>query len=113
MVQAKSCDSLGPIGSWLSTCDSALPWQNPFLPLDVDRHRYQQGNTKTIVVDIAYLVRRSRRFTTLMPGDIVNTCKRPGMGVGQKPHTSLYPGDIVELGIDELGRQRQHAVASP
>jgi 2-keto-4-pentenoate hydratase/2-oxohepta-3-ene-1,7-dioic acid hydratase in catechol pathway len=53
------------------------------------------------------------RFTTLMPGDIINTSKRPGVGMGQKPHASLYPGDVVELAIDELGRQRQNAVASP
>jgi 2,4-didehydro-3-deoxy-L-rhamnonate hydrolase len=95
------------------TCDSALPLRNPFLRLYVDGHRYQQGNTKTTVVDFTYHVRRSICFTMLMPGDIMNAGKPPGVGMSQKPHASLYPSDVVELGIDEPGRQRQLAVASP
>jgi 2,4-didehydro-3-deoxy-L-rhamnonate hydrolase len=111
-VKGKSCDSFGPIGPWLVTRDEVSQPQNLSLWLDVNGHRYQQGNTKTMVFDVAYLVSHISRYMTLMPGDIISTGTPPGVGMGQKPQVFLQAGDVVELGIEGLGRQRQHVVAS-
>jgi 2,4-diketo-3-deoxy-L-fuconate hydrolase len=112
-VKGKSCDSFGPIGPWLVTRDEVPHPQNLSLWLDVNGHRYQQGNTKTMVFDVAYLVSHISRYMTLMPGDIISTGTPPGVGMGQKPQVFLQAGDVVELGIEGLGRQCQHVVASP
>jgi 2,4-didehydro-3-deoxy-L-rhamnonate hydrolase len=112
-VKGKSCDSFGPIGPWLVTRDEVPHPQNLSLWLDVNGHRYQQGNTKTMVFDVAHLVSHISRYMTLMPGDIISTGTPPGVGMGQKPQVFLQPGDVVELGIEGLGTQHQHVVASP
>lgn len=112
-VKGKSCDSFGPIGPWLVTRDEVPHPQNLSLWLDVNGQRYQQGNTKTMIFDVAYLVSHISRYMTLMPGDIISTGTPPGVGMGRKPQVFLQPGDVVELGIDGLGTQRQNVVASP
>jgi 2,4-diketo-3-deoxy-L-fuconate hydrolase len=111
-VKGKSCDSFGPIGPWLVTRDEVPEPQRLSMWLEVNGHRYQNGNTKTMVFDVAYLVSHISRYMTLMPGDIVSTGTPPGVGMGQKPQVFLKPGDIVSLGIDGLGQQRQQVVSS-
>jgi 2,4-diketo-3-deoxy-L-fuconate hydrolase len=112
-VKGKSCDSFGPTGPWLVTRDEVENPQGLGLWLDVNGRRRQQGNTKTMIFDVAYLVSYISRYMTLMPGDIVSTGTPPGVGMGQKPPVYLSPGDVVELGIEGLGQQRQHVVAAP
>jgi len=106
-VKGKSCDSFGPIGPWLVTRDDVPNPQSLSLWLDVDGHRYQDGNTSTMVFGVAYLVSYISHFMTLMPGDIISTGTPPGVGLGQKPPVYLKPGAVMELGIAGLGRQRQ------
>lgn len=112
-VKGKSCDSFGPTGPWLVTRDEVENPQSLGLWLDVNGRRRQQGNTKTMIFDVAYLVSYISRYMTLMPGDIVSTGTPPGVGMGQKPPVYLSPGDVVELGIEGLGQQRQHVVDAP
>lgn len=111
-VKGKSCDSFGPIGPWLVTRDEIKDPQNLTLWLDVNGERRQQGNTKTMIFDVAYLVSYISRYMTLMPGDIISTGTPPGVGMGQKPPVYLRAGDVVDLGIEGLGQQRQHVVAA-
>lgn len=112
-VKGKSCDSFAPIGPWLVTRDEVPHPQDLSLWLQVNGHRYQHGSTKTMIFDVAYLVSHISRYMTLLPGDIISTGTPPGVGMGRKPQVFLQPGDVVELGIDGLGTQRQHVVASP
>jgi 2,4-diketo-3-deoxy-L-fuconate hydrolase len=112
-VKGKSCDTFGPIGPWLVTRDEIPQPQNLSMWLEVNGHRYQQGNTQTMIFDVAYLVSHISRYMTLMPGDIISTGTPPGVGLGQKPQVFLKPGDLVELGIEGLGSQRQRVVAHP
>jgi 2,4-diketo-3-deoxy-L-fuconate hydrolase len=112
-VKGKSCDTFGPIGPWLVTREEIADPQNLPLWLEVNGHRYQQGNTRTMIFDVAYLVSHISRYMTLMPGDIISTGTPPGVGMGQKPQVFLKPGDLVELGIEGLGRQRQRVVSAP
>jgi 2,4-diketo-3-deoxy-L-fuconate hydrolase len=79
----------------------------------VNGHRYQDGSTRTMIFDVAYLVSHISRYMTLMPGDIISTGTPPGVGMGQKPQVFMRPGDVVELGIEGLGRQRQQVVGAP
>ena len=111
-VKGKSCDSFGPTGPWLVTPDEVPDPQSLSMWLTVNGHRYQQGNTKTMVFDVGYLVSHISRYMTLMPGDIISTGTPPGVGMGQNPQVFLKPGDVVELGIEGLGRQRQLVIAS-
>ena len=78
--------------------------------LDVDGHRYQNGNTSTMVFGVAHLVSYLSRFMSLQPGDIISTGTPPGVGLGQKPPVYLRPGDVVTLGGRGLGEQRQTVV---
>jgi 2,4-didehydro-3-deoxy-L-rhamnonate hydrolase len=112
-VKGKSCDTFGPTGPWLVTRDEVPRPQNLSMWLEVNGHRYQQGNTRTMVFDVAHLVSHISRYMTLMPGDIISTGTPPGVGMGQKPPVFLRPGDLMELGIEGLGQQRQQVVASP
>jgi 2,4-didehydro-3-deoxy-L-rhamnonate hydrolase len=110
-VKGKSCDSFGPLGPWLVTREEVTNPQNLALWLEVNGHRYQNGNTRSMVFDVPYLVSYISRYMTLLPGDVISTGTPPGVGLGQKPPTYLKPGDVVELGIEGLGRQRQHVIA--
>jgi 2,4-didehydro-3-deoxy-L-rhamnonate hydrolase len=111
-VKGKSCDTFGPIGPWLVTRDEVRDPQSLSLWLEVNQYRYQRGNTRTMIFDVAYLVSHISRYMTLMPGDIISTGTPPGVGMGQKPQRFLRAGDVVELGVEGLGTQRQHVVSS-
>ena len=111
-VKGKSCDSFGPTGPWLVTRDEVPDPQGLSMWLAVNRHRYQQGSTRTMIFDVTYLVSYISRYMTLLPGDIISTGTPPGVGMGQKPPLFLKPGDVVELGIEGLGRQCQHVMAA-
>ncbi len=112
-VKGKSADSFGPIGPWLVTADEIPDPQNLHLSLEVDGRRYQNGSTSTMVFGVANLISYVSRFMSLQPGDIISTGTPPGVGLGQKPPVYLRPGNVVTLGIDGLGQQRQKVVASP
>jgi 2,4-diketo-3-deoxy-L-fuconate hydrolase len=109
--KGKGCDTFGPVGPWLVTRDEIADPQNLDLWLDVNGERRQRGNTRTMVFDCATLVAYCSRFMTLEPGDIITTGTPPGVGMGMKPPTYLRPGDVMTLGIDGLGSQRQAVVA--
>jgi 2-keto-4-pentenoate hydratase/2-oxohepta-3-ene-1,7-dioic acid hydratase in catechol pathway len=112
-VKGKSADTFGPIGPYLVTADEVPDPQNLTLWLEVDGHRYQHGNTKTMVFGVAHLISYLTRFMSLQPGDIISTGTPPGVGLGQKPPIYLRPGNLIRLGIDGLGTQTQNVVADP
>ncbi|MBO9767872.1 MULTISPECIES: fumarylacetoacetate hydrolase family protein [Xanthomonas] len=112
-VKGKSADTFGPIGPWLVTRDEIPDPQNLSMWLEVNGHRYQNGSTRTMVFGVAELVSHISRYMTLMPGDVISTGTPPGVGLGQKPPVYLKPGDVMELEIEGLGRQRQPVVAHP
>lgn len=108
-TKGKSCDTFGPIGPWLVTCDEIDP-QNLAMRLEVNGHRFQDGSTATMVYGVAYLVSYLSQFMSLQTGDIIATGTPPGVGLGQQPNVFLKPGDVVTLSIDGLGKQRQDVV---
>ena len=110
-VKGKSCDTFGPIGPYLVTRDEVPDPQNLSMWLEGNGHRYQNGSTRTMVFDVAYLVSHISRYMTLMPGDVISTGTPPGVGLGQKPPVYLKPGDVMELEIEGLGKQRQRVIA--
>ena len=112
-TKGKSADSFGPIGPWLVTADEVPDPQNLNLWLDVDGHRYQDGNTKTMVFNVAFLVSYISRFMSLQPGDIISTGTPPGVGLGLKPPVYLQAGQEVHLGVRGLGEQRQRVSHDP
>ncbi len=105
--KGKGCDTFGPIGPWLVTSDEISDPQDLALWLDVNGKRYQTGNTSTMVFDVDFLVSYISQFTTLYPGDLISTGTPPGVGLGQKPPVYLKNGDVITLGIQGLGEQRQ------
>ncbi|MFM7703478.1 MAG: fumarylacetoacetate hydrolase family protein [Rubrivivax sp.] len=106
--KGKGCDTFGPVGPWLVTADEAGDPQALSMWLEVNGHRYQNGSTRTMIFGVAYLVSYVSRFMTLYPGDLITTGTPPGVGMGVKP-SSVYlkPGDVMRLGIQGLGEQRQ------
>jgi 2-keto-4-pentenoate hydratase/2-oxohepta-3-ene-1,7-dioic acid hydratase in catechol pathway len=107
-VKGKSADTFGPIGPWLVTADEVPDPQNLQMWLDVDGHRYQNGSTRTMVYGVRHLVSYISQFMSLQPGDVISTGTPPGVGMGQKPAPIyLRPGQVMTLGIDGLGEQRQ------
>jgi 2-keto-4-pentenoate hydratase/2-oxohepta-3-ene-1,7-dioic acid hydratase in catechol pathway len=112
-IKGKSADSFAPLGPWMVTADEIADPQALDLWLSVNGKRYQNGNTRTMVFGVKALVSYISRFMTLQPGDIIPTGTPPGVGMGQKPPCYLKPGDVVELGIEGLGKQRQTVVAYP
>jgi 2,4-diketo-3-deoxy-L-fuconate hydrolase len=109
-VKGKSADTFGPIGPWLVTTEDVPDPQLLRLWLEVDGHRYQEGSTATMVFGVAHLVSYLSRFMSLQPGDIISTGTPPGVGLGQKPPVYLKPDNVIRLGIDGLGEQRQTLV---
>lgn len=106
-TKGKSCDTFGPIGPWLVTADEVADPQQLGMWLTVNGVTRQDGSTRTMVFGVAHLVSYLSQFMTLEPGDVISTGTPPGVGLGMKPPVYLKPGDVVELGIDGLGRQRQ------
>ncbi len=108
--KGKGCDTFGPIGPWLVTPDEIENVQRLGMWLDVNGKRMQTGNTRTMIFDCAKLVSYVSHFMTLMPGDVITTGTPPGVGLGMKPPLYLKKGDVMTLGIDSLGEQRQQVV---
>ena len=109
--KGKSSDNFGPIGPWLVTRDAVADPGNLRMWLDVNGKRMQDGSTATMVFKVPFLVSYLSQFFTLHPGDVVSTGTPPGVGLGMKPPQYLKPGDVVELGIEGLGQQRQVCIA--
>jgi 2-keto-4-pentenoate hydratase/2-oxohepta-3-ene-1,7-dioic acid hydratase in catechol pathway len=105
--KGKGCDSFGPLGPWLVTRDEVPDPQNLSMWLEVNGKRFQDGSTRTMIFGVAHLVHYISQFMTLLPGDVISTGTPPGVGLGQKPPLFLKPGDVVRLGIEGLGEQRQ------
>jgi 2-keto-4-pentenoate hydratase/2-oxohepta-3-ene-1,7-dioic acid hydratase in catechol pathway len=108
--KGKGCDTFGPIGPWLVTRDEIENPQKLAMWLDVNGERMQTGNTKTMIFSVAKIVSHLSQFMTLMPGDIITTGTPPGVGMGMKPQRFLKKGDVITLGIEGLGEQRQLVV---
>jgi 2-keto-4-pentenoate hydratase/2-oxohepta-3-ene-1,7-dioic acid hydratase in catechol pathway len=109
-TKGKSADTFGPTGPWVVTADEVRDPQTLPMWLEVNGHRYQNGSTVTMVYGVRYLVSYLSQFMSLQPGDIISTGTPPGVGLGQKPPVYLKPGDVVTLGIEGLGQQRQNVV---
>jgi 2-keto-4-pentenoate hydratase/2-oxohepta-3-ene-1,7-dioic acid hydratase in catechol pathway len=112
--KGKGCDTFGPTGPWLVTKDEVGDVQDLSMWLDVNGERRQTGTTKTMIFGAATLVSYVSQFMTLLPGDIITTGTPPGVGMGLKPApVFLKPGDVMTLGIEKLGEQRQDVIAWP
>ena len=108
--KGKGCDTFGPIGPWLVTRDEIANPQRLDLWLDLNGHRMQNGNTRTMIFSVAKVVSYVSQFMTLMPGDVITTGTPPGVGMGMKPPVFLKKGDVLTLGVQGLGTQRQLVV---
>ena len=107
-TKGKSCDTFGPIGPWLVTADEIADPQNLDMSLDVNGKRMQTGNTSTMIFTVAECISHLSQLMTLQPGDVISTGTPPGVGMGIKPEpVYLREGDVMEVWIDGLGRQRQ------
>ncbi|MGC3987856.1 MAG: fumarylacetoacetate hydrolase family protein [Pseudorhodoferax sp.] len=108
--KGKGFDTFGPIGPWLVTRDEIANVQKLGMWLDVNGQRMQTGNTKTMIFNVAKLVSYVSQLNTLNPGDVITTGTPPGVGMGMKPPVFLKKGDVMTLGIEGLGEQRQEVV---
>lgn len=110
--KGKGCDTFGPVGPWIVTTDEVGDVQTLDMWLDLNGKRMQTGNTRTMIFGVAEIVSYVSQFMTLEPGDLITTGTPPGVGLGQKPEPFyLKAGDVMELGIEKLGSQRQSVVA--
>ena len=111
--KGKGCDTFGPIGPWLVTKDEAGDFNNLPMWLEVNGKRYQNGSSATMVFKVPQIVAYLSRFMSLQPGDVISTGTPPGVGMGVKPEPVwLQPGDVMELGIEGLGTQKQKVRAA-
>jgi 2,4-didehydro-3-deoxy-L-rhamnonate hydrolase len=108
-VKGKSCDTFAPMGPFLATRDEIKDLDNLRLWLTVNGKKYQDGNTTNLVFKVPFLVSYISQFMTLLPGDVISTGTPAGVGLGFKPPLYIKDGDVIELGIDGLGTQKQHA----
>ncbi len=111
--KGKSAETFNPAGPWLVTPDEIDDVQTLAMWLDVNDERRQSGSTSTMIFDPYFIVHYLSQFMVLEPGDLINTGTPPGVGMGWKPQIWLQPGDVMELGIEGLGTQRQHVIANP
>lgn len=109
--KGKGFDTFGPLGPWLVTRDEIADPHNLDMWLEVDGHRYQQGNTRTLIFNVPQLIAYLSRCMSLQPGDVISTGTPPGVGLGIKPDpVFLRAGQTIKLGIAGLGEQRQVTV---
>ncbi|QGZ63548.1 fumarylacetoacetate hydrolase family protein [Paraburkholderia acidisoli] len=112
--KGKSYDTFAPLGPWLVTRDEIADPQALDMWLEVDGKRYQNGNTRTMIFDVATVVSYISQFMSLQPGDVISTGTPPGVGMGQKPApVYLHAGQTMRLSVSGLGEQRQRTVAAP
>jgi 2-keto-4-pentenoate hydratase/2-oxohepta-3-ene-1,7-dioic acid hydratase in catechol pathway len=110
-IKGKSAETFGPLGPFLVTADEVGDPQNLSMWLDVNGERMQTGSTATMIFPVARLVSYLSRWMVLEPGDVITTGTPPGVGMGKKPQRFLKDGDVMTLGIEKLGEQRQRVVA--
>ena len=108
--KGKGCDTFGPLGPWLVTRDEVPNPQRLTMWLDVNGKRAQTGSTRTMMFSVAKIISYVSQFMTLEPGDVITTGTPPGVGMGMKPPTFLKKGDVMTLGVEGLGEQRQVVV---
>jgi 2,4-diketo-3-deoxy-L-fuconate hydrolase len=106
--KGKGCDTFGPFGPYLVTLDEVGDLNTLGLWLDVNGTRMQTGNTASLIFDVPTLVSYVSQFMSLQPGDVISTGTPPGVGMGKKPQVWLKEGDVITLGIDKLGAQKQN-----
>ncbi|MGE0022784.1 MAG: fumarylacetoacetate hydrolase family protein [Hyphomicrobium sp.] len=109
-VKGKACETFGPLGPWLVTTDEVPDPQNLSMSLKINGEVRQKGSTSTMIFSIRTLVAYITQFMVLEAGDVVTTGTPPGVGVGMQPPQFLVPGDVMELEIEGLGKQRQMVV---
>lgn len=109
-VKGKSADTFAPLGPWLVSADTIPDPQNLKLWLAVNGCMRQNGNTRDMIFPVAFIISYVSRYMTLMPGDVIATGTPPGVGLGLTPPTFLAKGDIVTLGVEGLGEQRQELI---
>ena len=110
-IKGKSADTFAPLGPWLVTADEVPDPQTLSLWLDVNGRRRQTGKTSDMIFPVSFLISHLSHFMTLLPGDVIATGTPAGVGAGCKPPEFLKPGDVIELGVEGLGRQRQEVIA--
>jgi len=111
-VKGKSCDTFAPFGPWLVTQDEIEDPNNLNMWLKVNGETMQSSNSSNLHYKIPFLLSYVSQFMTLLPGDIISTGTPPGVGMGMDPQVYLQAGDLVELGIDQLGKSAQKVVPS-
>jgi 2,4-diketo-3-deoxy-L-fuconate hydrolase len=109
-VKGKSCDTFAPMGPWLVTPDEVKDVNNLPLWLKVNNSLMQNSNTLHLVFKVPFLISYLSQFMSLLPGDVISTGTPAGVGLGMKPPQYLKKGDVIELGIEGLGTQRQVAI---
>jgi 2,4-diketo-3-deoxy-L-fuconate hydrolase len=109
-TKGKSCDTFNPLGPWLATPDEIANPDKLAMQLWVNGELRQKGTTAKMIFNVPFLVHYLSQFMTLEPGDLISTGTPPGVGLGMKPPKYLKSGDVVELEIEQLGRQRQVCV---
>jgi 2,4-diketo-3-deoxy-L-fuconate hydrolase len=111
-VKEKSCDTFAPMGPYLVTKDEVADFNNLHMWLKVNGNTMQDNNTDDMIFEVPALVSYISQFMTLLPGDVISTGTPAGVGLGFKPPVYIKPGDVIELGIEGLGEQRQVAKSS-
>ena len=106
-TKGKSCDGFGPVGPWFVTADDVTDPQDLTLWADVNGKRMQSGHTSTMIFSVAQIIAHLSLLMTLHPGDVIATGTPPGVGMGMKPPVYLSAGDVVEVGVEGIGAQRQ------
>jgi 2-keto-4-pentenoate hydratase/2-oxohepta-3-ene-1,7-dioic acid hydratase in catechol pathway len=110
-VKGKMFPTFGPLGPWLVTPDEIDDAQNLDLWLELNGKRIQNSSTSDMIFRIATIVSYVSRHVLLQPGDVITTGTPPGVGLGMKPERFLKPGDVMELGVQGLGTQKQTVIA--
>lgn len=108
--KGKGCDTFAPMGPVMTTADEIPDINNIRLWLKVNGKTYQDGNTGNLIFSVPYLVAYVSCFMTLLPGDVISTGTPAGVGLGFKPAVYLKEGDVIELGADHMGEQRQEVI---
>ena len=110
-MKGKGCPTFGPLGPWMVTKDEIRDVQKLAMWLEVNGERMQTGSTETMIFSVRTIVSYISQFMVLEPGDVITTGTPPGVGMGMKPPRYLKPGDIMRLGIEGLGEQKQVVAA--